>query len=131
MPASTPAPSDSQASQASNWDSVLPALTAEPRSDDGKRLAKLLASPPPLAHVEKILVSIKKFTGVPEAPAPLMGKDRFSYHTHVKLEGAMHLVIQAADDPTPAAAIAAAMALMRSAFEDVLLNRKRDLGVFV
>eukprot|EP01012_Entosiphon_sulcatum_P026215 TRINITY_DN3161_c0_g1_i11.p1 TRINITY_DN3161_c0_g1~~TRINITY_DN3161_c0_g1_i11.p1 ORF type:complete len:216 (+),score=20.07 TRINITY_DN3161_c0_g1_i11:336-983(+) len=126
IPSAAPA-----AAQASNWDSVLPALKAEPRSEDGKRLAQLLVTPPPLPHVEKILLSIKKFTGVPEAPSPLMGKDKFSFHTHVKIEGAMNLIIQAAEDPSPTPAIAAAVALMRSAFEDILLNRKRDLGVFV
>lgn len=107
------------------WTQILKSRRHAATSPDGQLLGKLLSQPPPLLDLKNAQSDIKLFQDVPESPPPTRQiQDKRLFDAQVKIEAALHLIMQSLDINDKQPTIEAA-AWLRSSWEDLLQTRRK------
>ena len=101
----------------------LPSTTIVPISATGTLLTELAQVPAPLERIQKCIDGIPLFRGVPEAPR----RRSDVCQAQAKLCALMNLLILSTEDPPQQAKFhKQAMALTRSAYQDLVEHRRKE-----
>ena len=120
--------SGSDSEPTAGWSTVLGCRHAQPSSDNGKRLAQMLATAPELQQLKTKASTVQLYSGVPETPPPRRNKvDTQLYNAQKKVETAMHLLVNFMDSGD-LAQIGTTSAFLRSAHQDLQEQRRNYLA---
>ena len=107
------------------WGELLGNPSQVPESPQGKKLSKLLASPPPFTLLEQNCKDMKNYEGMPKtAPSRNCKRDHDWQAIQKKLEKHMNLMVQWKEEGNEKY-FWAAMGMVRSAWEDINQQRKK------
>ena len=110
------------------WSTVLGFRHTQPNSDNGRRLAQMLATPPELQQLKNKTATLQLYSGVPETPPPRRNKvDTQLYNAQKKVETAMHLLVNFMDSGD-LAQIGSTGAFLRSTHQDLQEQRRTYLA---
>ena len=120
--------SGSEEEPTASWSTVLGSRYVQPSSDNGKRLAQMLATAPELQQLKTKATTVQLYSGVPETPPPRRNKvDTQLYNAQKKVETTMHLLVNFMEsgDLTQ---IGTAAAFLRSTHQDLQEQRRSYLA---
>ena len=133
-PAAAPAVQDDDMSDSGSeeptaaWSSVLGTRRQHPVAENGKRLAKMLESPPELQALKTKAATVLMYSGVPETPPPRRNKvDNNLCNCQKKVETAMHLLVNFMEKGD-LADIGTTAAFLRSVHQDLQEQRRSYLA---
>ena len=120
--------SDDETEEEDPWGGVLP-ITRRTPLGAGTVLAQRLSCPPRLDGVKEQMKTLQFVQGVPPTIPPRRHRtDRALYMAQSKLEGAMSLMVDVAEEKAiTSGPLLAAAALVRSSYEDLTDLRRRTL----
>ena len=110
------------------WTDILKSRRHTATTPDGQLLGKLLSQPPPLLDLKHAQSDIKLYQDVPESPPPTRHiQDKRLFDAQVKIEAALHLIMQSMEinDKQPTVE---ACAWLRSSWEDLLQARRKGFA---
>ena len=119
---------DGEAAGNIGWEDIINKDHVEPQNQSTVNFVTLLRTPPPIAQLRASQASIIRYAGVPETPAARRNRVDTQLQTaQLKLENTLHLLCHNMETNNPAA-LGAAAAFARSAWQDLHEQRRSFLA---